>query len=72
MTDPGLTLVYKREGIVNLDYINLIAESPAAADQLVTGSLRIYVCVFVCVCVRVCVCVHACLCVCLAYGDIVG
>ncbi len=31
--DLCLTFVYRREGIVNLDYVNLIAESTAAADR---------------------------------------
>lgn len=36
--DLCVMLVYRRDGIVNLDYINLIAESATAADRSVLNA----------------------------------
>ena len=54
--DSILQLVYRKDGIANLDIITLVAKDADIAR------VSDYVCMFVCVCL--CVCVSVCLCVC--------
>ena len=56
--DSILQLVYRKDGIANLDIITLVAKDADIAR------VSVYVCMSVCVCLCLCVCEYVCVCVC--------
>ena len=55
-----LQLLYRKDGIANLDIITLVAKDADIASV----SVHVCVCVSVCECMRACVCAWVCACVC--------